>query len=368
MKGRGIGIGFRRWKAYNLGPILAQQATAIRFVDTVAAAARLNPGREDWLFVWGATMPPGLRELSTATGAPVLRIEDGFVRSVGLGSDLIPPMSLVLDRQGIYFDATHPSDLEALLQNATFRPGELEQAQRVRTFIVAHGITKYNLEPRHRLRWPSGGRRVVLVPGQVETDASIALGAGTVRTNLALLEAARASQPDAFIVYKPHPDVMSGNRRGRLALAAARSIADHIETEASIVSCIDACDEVHTMTSLSGFDALLRNKHVVTWGQPFYAGWGLTDDRFLSGEALARRTRKLTLDEMVAVALLQYPIYWDPDLKRFSDCETIISKLSASRDKLEAEGRLEQLRSGFVRRQARKVKMLATAWLGRARP
>ncbi|MFD2722220.1 capsular polysaccharide export protein, LipB/KpsS family [Ignatzschineria indica] len=40
---------------------------------------------------------------------PILRMEDVFIRSVGLGSNLVPPRSLVLDDLGIYFDASTPS-------------------------------------------------------------------------------------------------------------------------------------------------------------------------------------------------------------------------------------------------------------------
>ena len=35
-------------------------------------------------------------------------------------------------------------------------------------------------------------------------------------------------------------------------------------------------DEVHTLTSLTGFEALLRGIEVHAYGGPFYAGWGLT--------------------------------------------------------------------------------------------
>src|SRR3546814_2472702 len=128
-------------------------------------------------------------------------------------------------------------------------------------------------------------KTVILVPGQVEDDASIRFGCTDVRTNIALLKAARAARPDAFIVYKPHPDVVSGNRMGKIQLAEAQKWADHIEMELSVTSCIDACAEVHTMTSLTGFDALLRGQHVVTYGPPFYAGWGLTGDKIKTGMA-----------------------------------------------------------------------------------
>lgn len=356
-------VGFPAWRAHNLGKLLSLHPESVRSVRDATHLPHHGCGSGDRVVWWGATPPRELVGVTQACGAQLLHVEDGFVRSVGLGSDLIRPQSLVLDERGLYFDATRASDLEHLLSHRAFTDDDLERARLVRAFIVTHGITKYNLEPREAVRWTSAGRRIVLVPGQVEDDASIRLGCTTVRTNLALLEAARSARPDAFIVYKPHPDVLSGNRRGRIALGAVRQWADHIEAHASVVSCIDACDEVHTMTSLCGFDALLRQKRVFTYGQPFYAGWGLTDDRAKAGSAFARRTRRLTLDELVSGALLHYPIYWDWTLNGYTTCEAVLRRIIEERTGLEANGKLQHLRSGCWRRRWRKAATLLRAWL-----
>ena len=363
-----ICVGLRRWKIYNLSPILSGADVTLSFVPTVKAAQSRSIKIGDLLGFWGGVPQHGLTELAKISGANILHIEDGFIRSVGLGSDLIRPLSIVLDERGIYFDATRPSDLEHLLSTREFTDEDITRAETVRTFIVEHGITKYNLEPRQSVTWSSAGRSMILVPGQVEDDASIRLGCTTVNTNLGLLQAVRALRPDAFIVYKPHPDVLSLNRRGRVAIDAARRYADHIESGVSVVSCIEACDEVHTMTSLSGFDALLRGKKVVTYGQPFYAGWGLTEDRAEQATAFARRTRRLSLDELVAGTLLHYPIYWDWDLKGYTTCEAVLNRIVETRDALEASGGLVRLRVGFFRRQWRKlgivVRAMVADWLG----
>ena len=367
--GRTVGVGFRRWKAANLKPMLSLNSASVSFVPHAEAARSMALGPADRLVFWGRTPPPGLAALARATQARLVRLEDGFVRSVGLGSDLIRPHSLVLDETGLYFDPTQPSDLETLLNTQSVTQQDMARAQYVRQFMVNNGLTKYNLEPRQPVQWASNGRRVVLVPGQVEDDASIRFGCTTVKTNLGLLQAARRAQPSAFVVYKPHPDVMSGNRAGRLALAEAMRWADHVETSASVVSCIEACDEVHTMTSLTGFDALLRGKKVVTYGQPFYAGWGLTLDRAGEGgaptPALARRTRRLTLDELVAGTLLHYPVYWDWTLKGYTTCEAVLNTLLAERTALEQGPGLESLRTGWLRRQGRKLGVLWRAWTSR---
>ncbi|VUZ27627.1 Uncharacterised protein [uncultured Comamonas sp.] len=352
--GRMICVGFPRWRRFNFDGMLSLHIGQQVFVRDARAAAALQPHGADCLVFWGRMPPVGVAELAGQSGVRMLRMEDGFVRSVGLGSDLIPPLSFVLDARGIYFDPSQPSELEDLLNTRAFTPEDMQRAQWVRDFIVRHGITKYNLEPLEAVQWPSAGRQVVLVPGQVEDDASIRFGCDTehgVHTNLGLLQAARAQFPDAFIVFKPHPDVMSGNRAGRVALTVARQWADHVEAQASVVSCIEACDVVVTMTSLTGFDALLRGRQVVVHGRPFYAGWGLTQDVL----PVPRRERSLTLDELVAGALLHYPLYWDPLLKGYTTCEAVLRQLLAQREALAASGQLRRLRVGWLRRQWRKL-------------
>ena len=354
--GRMIVVGFRRWKAANVKPMLSLRPGAVLFVKNTQEAAALRPQGQDCLVCWGRVPPAELEDLAAQSGVRLLRMEDGFVRSVGLGSDLIPPQSFVLDARGIYFDPSQPSELEDMLNTRALTEQDISRAQAVRSFIVQHGITKYNLEPLMPVDWPSAGRQVVLVPGQVEDDASIRFGcdAAGVCTNMGLLQAARAQFPDAFIVYKPHPDVVSGNRRGKLVLSEALNWADHVEVQASVISCIEACDTVVTMTSLTGFDALLRGKQVVVHGRPFYAGWGLTQDKL----PVPRRHRTRNLDELVACSMLHYPFYWDPVLKGYTSCEAVLRQLVQQRDALQQSGQLHKLRVGYIRRQCRKVKVL----------
>ncbi len=361
--GRMVAVGFRRWKAANIRPMLSLFPNKVHFMPTALAAQALNLTRDDCLIHWGKKVPEGLAELAQSTGARVLCMEDGFIRSVGLGSDLIRPHSLVLDESGIYFDPTKPSDLEHLLNDAAFTDEDIQRAQQVRAFIVAHNITKYNIDELQTPAWVSQaqGETVVLVPGQVEDDASIVYGCTDVKTNLDLLKAARAAHPDGFVVYKVHPDVLAKNRKGQVNWSELKQYADVIETETSVVSCINACDVVHTMTSLTGFDALLRGKQVVVYGRPFYAGWGLTQDRGAVFEA-DRRKRTLSLDELVAGALLHYPIYYDWELKGYTTCEATLNTLLKERERLSASGELGRLRVGFVRRQWRKVNILAKAF------
>lgn len=233
-------------------------------------------------------------------------MEDGFIRSVGLGADLVKPMSLVVDPVGIYYDATRPSQLELLLQQTDFSAELLQRSAALRQRIVAAALTKYNLsgEPWQR---PETTKPVVLVVGQVESDASVRLGSPQCQSNAQLLAQVRQCRPDAYLVYKPHPDVMAGLRRAGSADQADCPLADEVLTSAPMQQLLTQVDEVHVMTSLAGFEALLRAVPVVCHGLPFYAGWGLTTDLL----STPRRTRRLTLDELVAATLILYPRYFD---------------------------------------------------------
>jgi capsular polysaccharide export protein len=286
----------------------------VRFVGDPTQA---EPGSV--LFLWGSAERPA----HLAAGVRVVRIEDGFLRSVGLGADLTRPLSWVFDDLGIYYDARQPSALEGILQTGSFSDAELEQASSLRQRIVASGITKYNLQRRAWQR-PNHAQHVVLVPGQVESDASIAHGTLDIRTNLDLLQCVRAAKPDAWIVYKPHPDVVAGLRQPGAGENEASQSCNQVLLDGSMHDLLQQVDEVHVLTSLAGFEALLRGKKVACWGHPFYAGWGLTQDRQLQ----PRRTRKLQLDELVAGALLRYPVYVDPQGRRCSAEEAIDALLA----------------------------------------
>jgi capsular polysaccharide export protein len=209
----------------------------------------------------------------------------------------------VIDTRGIYFDATQPSDLEVLLQTESFSDSLLSRATLLRDRIVDAGITKYNVGNAAWKR-PPGIARVILVPGQVESDASLKFGAPGVNTNLGLLQAVRNANPDSYVLYKPHPDVTAGLRRRSRADKAIGKWCDEV-VDVDMGTLLLQVDEVHTMTSLTGFEALLRGKVVKCYGQPFYAGWGLTIDVMQP----KRRTRRLLLDELIAGSLILYPRY-----------------------------------------------------------
>jgi capsular polysaccharide export protein len=354
-------FGFRWWKHGHVRPFLQGPHNRVIFVKDAKDALQKGLNRQSRILVWGHNETEEIRELAFSLDIPIWRVEDGFIRSVGLGSDLIPPMSLVIDRCGIYYDPQKESDLERILNNCEFTPAMLERAEKLRQLIVNAKITKYNTEPLIPLKIKPRSQKVIFVPGQVQDDASIRLGAGSIRTNEGLLKTVRHANPGAFIIYKPHPDVMAKNRKGHASQTALKDLCDHIETRAGVISCIEASDEIHTITSQTGFDALIMGKRVVVYGGPFYAGWGLTIDHM----PLPGRIRNLTLNELVAGALILYPVYFDRRTNGFVECETIIERIIEERGMLPHNDRHHNAHWQWIRRQTKKGSVLAKEWTGR---
>jgi capsular polysaccharide export protein len=306
------------WKRVTLDAMLWDGSSPVRY------ARRFRPVAADGQHqvAWKSRTPPKLLARLAKEDGRLGEVEDGFIRSIGLGANCVPPLSAIVDFAGIYFDPSQPSDLEVILQSGNFDADLSSRAAALKRRLVEADISKYG-QARNEMKHAAQGRYKVLVTGQVEDDRSILTG-GSGTTNLELLARARSCEPNAHIIYKPHPDVVAGHRKGHVEPADALRFADEV-LDLSITSLIDAVDVVHVITSLAGFEALLRGKAVTTHGVPFYAGWGLTKDL---GDVPARRTRRLSLDELVAGSLLVYPRYIDPVTRLPCPAELLVERMA----------------------------------------
>ena len=287
--------GFSAWKRKFIRDFLAFPKVEINFKNF------FKPNQNDQILAWGKKA----KLLKDKGYKNVITVEDGFIRSIGLGASMIRPCSLVFDDVGIYYDATQPSKIENLLKTTELTSTQYERAQNLRDLLVELNISKYNVGVAKKLTKPSEDQKILLIIGQVEDDMSVQLGGVEIKTNLALLKEVRRNNSKAYIIYKPHPDVHAGLRVGKIEEQVVLQYANQIELDSSILECFEICDEVHTITSLSGFEALLRGLKVYCYGMPFYAGWGLTQDKFQCD----RRNKNLDLDTLVYVTLVEYAVY-----------------------------------------------------------
>lgn len=308
--------------------------------------------KDDAVLVWGYQYPDEVKRLSDM-GFTILRAEDGFIRSVGLGSDLKKPSSIYIAKNHLYYNGNEATDLEDCLNNYSFSPEVLDRAESLQRKIVTSQISKYNLSHSEPLSKPNE-KHICLVIGQVPGDASLRLGGGNYNNDKDLLIRVREKFPDALIYYKPHPDVLSGNRAG---CKIDPDLYDVLLINQSIQNCFQIADSVHVISSLAGFEGLIYGKTVYTYGRPFYAGWGLTVDE----EKFERRIRKLQLNELIAGTLIINPIYFNWATKSISTPERIIQCLAMERSKRS----VVIYGSNFLERSMRKVRYLYEDMWGR---
>ncbi|HFC04397.1 MAG TPA: capsular polysaccharide biosynthesis protein, partial [Rhizobiales bacterium] len=337
------------WKWQRIKQMFRPAAKNRTFFFSQNGAINAAIKRQGDLVAWASRIDETFERTCQSKNVKLQRLEDGFIRSVGLGTNFHLPMSLIIDDLGIYYDSTRPSRLEHILENHAFTNDELSRAAALIDNIVENEISKYNLGEVMTIEdlLPQD-QKIILVPGQVDDDASIRLGGGGM-TSVDLLAQVRANNSDAFIIFKIHPDVLSGQRPGLRDTAEILKFADIPAPDTPINQLIAICNEVHTISSLTGFEALLRGKQVHCYGMPFYAGWGLTNDR----TTCQRRSRKLTLEMLTFATLIKYPRYYDPVSSLPCGPEQIIRRIAQQRAAPSSPSLLIRTRTAFGKLRSR---------------
>lgn len=322
------------WRIPHLEKFLAQPCQKLSLLRPV-------PQEVDAIAVWGhrpsAAKPVAIAK---AAGKPVIRLEDGFVRSLDLGVNGEPPLSLVVDDCCIYYDASKPSALEKLVQDKAGNTALISQAREAMHTIVTGDLSKYNLAPAF-VADESERSDIVLVVDQTFNDMSVTYGNAGPHEFAAMLEAAMAENPQAEIWVKVHPDVLEGKKTGYFAALRATQRVRLIAENVSPQSLLRHVSRVYVVTSQYGFEALLAGKPVTCFGQPWYAGWGLTDDRHPQSALLSARRGSATLEELFAAAYLRYCRYIDPQTGEVSNLFTVLQWLQLQRRHL-------QQRNGYL--------------------
>ena len=257
-------------------------------------------------------------------GGTLTLLEDGFIRSIGLGVDGSSSFSLVEDDMGIYYDATKPSRLEKILSEYDFASDVklMGDARRAIELIKRYEVSKYNGRFDDLSVIPNFDResKKILIIAQTHGDASLEYGLGNSYTTDQIIQTAIAENPDAEIYIKIHPDVLSGKKKSDIDVTSLGGRVKVITQNINPIALLKQFDKVYTKTSGMGFEALLCGCECVCFGMPYYAGWGVTNDR----TTCSRRVKKRTVEEIFAAAYILYTHYTNPHTKKECDIfETI---------------------------------------------
>ncbi len=287
------------------------------FVSTQAKAGELaktknkilNCEKPVSIWVWGTRIPNEIKPLVKNKSISFFYVEDGFVCSDSNNLDSnVMPFSLAVDSLANHYEGGRPSDIENILSSYNFakdasvvnRAGLLREKMAVNHIgkeLFAGTLDASNIFTGEERR------SYILVVGQPETQASIKNS----NDNFELLKLAKQEHPEDIILYKPfEAHVISfGNDTKKYLIDNKIEV---LSDELSPLALFKKIKQVYVVKSLVGLDALVRGIPVTITGCPFYAGWGLTDDR----REIPRRRRKLTLDELIAGTYILYLKYFDP--------------------------------------------------------
>ena len=338
----------RRLFFYNGG--FLRQPRLRRILTLAGHDLRLGlPGPGDGVVVWGRSPRAGRGEAVAARrGVPVVRIEDAFLRSLRPGRAGDAPLGLMIDGLGVHFDSASPSRLEQILATAPLdETNLLARARDGMARIRALDLSKYNIHDET----PPPPPGYVLLVDQTQGDASITHAGATAASFAEMLWRALEDHPHARIVIKSHPETALGLRRGHFAGPLPQRVqicTDPVSPRALLEGAI----AVYAVSSQLGFEAILAGHRPHIFGQPFYAGWGLTQDE----NPIPRRKRKLTRTQLFAAAMILAPTWYDPCRDRLCSFEEAV-------DQLEAEVRaFRQDRSGHV---AAGIRLWKRGWMQR---
>ncbi len=284
-----------------------------RAIEWLLQAKWVGSEQANAVLAWGRK-PSSIRaqRIADKFGLPLLRLEDGFLRSFGPGKEF-PALSAVVDTQGIYYDSSGPSDLETLLasdEDLLVDPIHVDAAI---TMLINNQLSKYNHAPHLQLPISESADSAVLVIDQTYGDMSVQFGASTQQTFTHMLQAAIDENPGAQIWIKTHPEVSGGLKRGYLSQLKARALPQGgllrpLRELANPIGLLQQVSKVYVATSGMGFEALLCGKSVRCFGLPWYAGWGVTEDE----QRCSRRIRVRSVRELFTAAYLRYTRYLNP--------------------------------------------------------
>lgn len=255
------------------------------------------------------------KKVSETSKAALALAEYGLISGIATPSKTPFKFSLMLDDIGIYFDTTKPSRTLRLLEEDSHLNGS-DTCERVRAFIdyvFEHNIVKYNSAPYLELD-ASQDKHKILVIDQTKEDLAIMLGGCDRYSFKDMLEHALA-QEKCEIYLKLHPETVEGSKEANFKLDALNAYSNlHIiRQNCNNMHLVKQMDEIYVMTSGAGLEGLMAGKKVRCFGQPFYSGWGITEDMHPIS-----RCRTRSLEEIVESVFFRQTLWFDP--KTHAEC------------------------------------------------
>lgn len=292
----------------------------------------------DEVIQWGITESNNKKSVSNLMrkfGKKPFIIEDGFIRSVGIGLSKEPALSITLcGSNTAYYDSYNASSFEEVLNSdRVFTDEELMKAKNTIGLITENHISKYNDSPYLPVSIGRTDARKVLVVDQRYGDQSVVCAKANENDFQIMLVDAIRDNPDADILIKRHPDAVKGDKGSYFSDANVDFTRDinnvHlIDYDIHPHQLLEMVDKVYVCSSGLGFEALMYGKEVICYGVPFYSNWGVTVDK----KNEERRIKNRTINEIFYVSYIECSRYYSPELEAVCDIDECIEYIIKNRN------------------------------------
>jgi hypothetical protein len=270
-------------------------------------------------FEWGAKESrhkATQRCFAASLDIPVLFIEDGLYRSVGLGVEGAPALSLTWDEGGHYYmtGGGHETGLKKSLRTQARTSEEKSRAEEIVRLVCDLQLSKYNKFIDNSVYTRSTRPKILLVD-QRFGDASIAGSGGSQESFSQMVQAVTELPPNYEVIIKTHPDASVDGYNTSLTRESVQSLVRQgrtvywLDANVNPASLLSIVNQVWVVSSGLGFEAGIRGIPVRVFAKPFYYGFGLTQGEDfcydINGEALDWR-------DLVFEILVRRSRYVDP--------------------------------------------------------
>lgn len=301
----------------------------LNFSEMIKPNNEIEASLCDEVIQWGIMESHNKKSVSNlmnSFGKKPFIIEDGFIRSVGIGLSKEPALSITLCGDTAYYDSYNVSSFEKVLNSdRVFTDEELTKAKDTIRLITENHISKYNDSPHLPVSIGRDSSRKVLVVDQRYGDQSVFCAKANEKDFQRMLIEAIQDNPDADILIKRHPDAVKGEKGSYFSdknVEFTRDIDNVylIDYDIHPHQLLEIVDKVYVCSSGLGFEALLYNKEVICYGVPFYSNWGITTDKINED----RRVKNRSIEEVFYVSYIECSRYYSPHLHRVCSIEDCI--------------------------------------------
>lgn len=310
-------VGFSNWKLFFIEKFIKEKflfsTKKINFINLFFHIL-FAPTKPKKIYIWGYEIGHWALLVSKIFNIKISRVEDGYLRSFDLGKEHNQANSLVIDNESLHFDKNGKSIIHELISEEIDEKITNQHAEYFIKFCKNNFITKYSainkkhLDTIERINNLFPAANFIGVVGQKPNDKSMIYGNPKSYSNFSIFYKALKENKDSIIIFKQHPDVVDNLLTDiliRLFCIFSKRTFFIKDKFLSPIYFINRSNVIYTISSTIGLEALIHDKKTVVFGTPFYAGYGLTEDRV----KIERKKKLITKEQLIYNYIYRYCKY-----------------------------------------------------------